>query len=566
MTAAGRAAAGPATAPPPRRVSVGAFARLKLRMLGNGLQGSTGRVLSFLGGMILAVLWAFAGFMIFVASSAGDAQIRLLVAAFAGAILTLGSMLLPLIWFGIDDTLDPARFALLPLRRRQLVAGLFTAALVSVPAAATLVATLGLVVPAAAHGGVVGALGQLLGVLCGLLVCVAASRAVTSAFATMLRSRRVRDLAGILLAGVAALLAPMQFLAMSAAREADWDRVAAVAQVIGWTPLAAPYTVGVELSEGAAGAALAKLLIGVATLAALLWWWSRSLESALVGAAHSSGPARADRAAVGGAVGQLLPRWLPGLPAQPAGALIAKEVRYWWRDAKRRANLITIAVIGVLVPVMVTAGSRVIVDAEGEPLAVATSPMADLFSMLLVAAFAASVLANQFGFDGTAYAAQLTTGVSGRLELRARALGHALLMVPLLLLVGVFLAVLRGEATTALAAWGVLLAGYGTGLAINTLLSVLAPYALPEGSNPFATATGAGLSKSMLALVAIVAAGVVTAPILLAAALLGDAWPWLAVPLGAGYGLGLAALGCYLAGDIIDRRGPWLLRSVSPRQ
>ena len=57
--------------------------------------------------------------------------------------LVLGWLFLPLVFFGVDESLDPARFALLPLRRRTLIAGLLAAALVGVPALATLVATRG---------------------------------------------------------------------------------------------------------------------------------------------------------------------------------------------------------------------------------------------------------------------------------------------------------------------------------------------------------------------------------------------------------------------------------------
>ena len=46
----------------------------------------------------------------------------------------LGWLFLPLVFFGVDESLDPARFALLPLRRRTLIAGLLTAALIGVPA------------------------------------------------------------------------------------------------------------------------------------------------------------------------------------------------------------------------------------------------------------------------------------------------------------------------------------------------------------------------------------------------------------------------------------------------
>jgi ABC-2 type transport system permease protein len=540
------------------------FVRLKLRLLRNGMRGRASRVLLFVGGVLFGLYLAGVGFLLFAVSTAGDAQVRLMVASFGGGALVVGSVLLPLVWFGIDDTLDPARFALLPLSRRRLVLGLFAAALLSVPALALFIATAGLLVPTAAHGGFGAVAAQAVGLVAGLLLCVAAGRAVTSAFATMLRSRRVRDLAGVLLASLAALLAPLQFAIISAAESADWDQLATIGRVVGWTPLGAPYTVGIEVAEGRPVAALAKLAITAVAVMALLWWWARSLESAMVGAA-SAGPARAARPAGTGAVAQLLPRLLPGLPATAFGAMVARDMRYWWRDAKRRANVITIAVIGVLVPVIVTAGGgRVSIDLGEGAITSAASPATVNLTLLFVGAFAASVLANQFGFDGTSYAANLTAGVPGGRELRARAVGHAILIVPVLTLVGVVAAVMLADPAAAPGTLGVMFAGYGTGIAVNTFASILAAYPLPETSNPFATASGAGLVKSLLALVAIVVAYVVAAPVLAIAAALGDAWPWVALPIGLGYGVGAAALGCYLAGDVLDRRAPELLATITP--
>ncbi|MGH3682839.1 MAG: ABC transporter permease, partial [Natronosporangium sp.] len=107
---------------------------------------------------------------------------------------------------------------------------------------------------------------------------------------------------------------------------------------------------------------------------------------------------------------------------------------------------------------------------------------------------------------------------------------------------------------------------YGTGLAVNQVVSVLGAYPLPESSNPFAAATGSGIAKSLLALVAIVTAYAAASPVLVAASLLGDAWPWLAVPVGVAYGVAAAALGSRLAGDLLDRRAPELLAAVTPRR
>jgi ABC-2 type transport system permease protein len=267
--------AGPAAvaARPP---AVRHFVRLKLRILGNGMRGRASRKWLFGFGLFAGAYAAGMGALLLgVSAAGGGAQARLLVASFGGAAIVLGSALLPLVWFGVDDSLDPARFALLPVPRRRLLAGQLAAALVGIPAISLLLATCGLLVPGAAGRG---------GLIAGLLLCVALARAVTSAFATMLRSRRVRDLAGVLLAGLTALISPVQLMVVSAAEDADWDRLAAVAEVIGWTPLAAPYTVGYDVAEGRPAAALAKLLITAVAVAGLLWWWSRSLESAMLGA------------------------------------------------------------------------------------------------------------------------------------------------------------------------------------------------------------------------------------------------------------------------------------------
>ncbi|MDZ5446288.1 ABC transporter permease [Micromonospora sp. 4G57] len=561
---------GPAApAGPARRVAAPHFVRLKLRVLGNNFHGQGWRIALFVVGVLVGLWFATGGFFALAAPGlAGEPRYALLTAAFGGGLLVLGWLLLPLVFFGVDETLDPARFALLPLTRRTLVTGLFAAALVSVPVLTTLVAVSGLVVTAGALGGWPAGLVAVAGVAAGLLLCVAAARAVTSAFATMLRSRRVRDLAAVLLAVVAALLGPLQIAVLAAVRQADWDRLTGVARVIGWTPFGAPWTAGIDVAEGRVWAGPVKLLITVLTIGALLLWWSRSLESAMVGAA-SAGPARDRRGPAGGAVAQLFPRAVGWARRNRFGALVARECRYWWRDARRRANLITIAVVGVFVPVMVNLGGSRLATDGGQAFGEATadsSPVLVSLSMLFVGVLASVTLANQFGFDGSAYAANVVAGVPGRLELRARMTAFSLYVVPILGVVAVVLATLLGHPAWLGVMAGALLAAYGSGLAINAFVSVLGAYALPETSNPFAMNTGAGVAKSFLTLLSMVAPAAAAVPMVVAAALLGDLWLWLALPVGVAHGLGAALLGSYLAGDVLDRRQPELLAAVTPRR
>lgn len=548
---------------PARRVSARHFIQLKLRVMRNNFRGQGWRVALFVTGVFFGLWFAAIGFFALAAPGMSDnRQLTQIAAALGGGMVVLGWSLLPLVFFGVDETLDPARFALLPLRRRTLVVGLAAAALVGIPAAATLVATAGLVLSAGLLGGAPAALVTAVGVVAGLLLCVAASRAVTSAFATMLRSRRVRDLAAILLAVLAALLGPLQLLLLGALQRADWDRMAGLARVVGWTPLAAPYTMGIDLAEGRAWAVPVKLLITAATIAALLWWWSRSLESAMVGAA-GAGPAPAGRGTPGEPVARLFPRIGRWLPRDRYGALVAREARYWWRDARRRSSLITIAVVGIFVPVMMNVGTRGLIGGERD--FDASAPVLSL-SMLFVGVLAAITLANQFGFDGTAYAANIVVGVPGRLELRARVVAFSLYILPLLVVIAAVLATLLREPRWIGVMAGTLFAAYGTGLAITLFVSVLGAYALPETSNPFAINTGAGVAKSLLTFVAMLASAAAGLPMVVAAVLLGDVWHWIALPVGVAYGFGAVALGTYLAGDVLDRRMPEVLAAVTPRR
>ncbi|MEV2237858.1 ABC transporter permease [Micromonospora sp. NPDC049891] len=560
----------PVTAPAnqARPVSARHFVRLKLRVMGNNFRGQGWRVALFLVGSLIGLWFAVGAFFGLAAPGlVGEDRYALMIAAFAGGLTVLGWLLLPLVFFGVDETLDPARFALLPLSRRTLVTGLFAAALVSVPTIAVLLALSGLVVTAGVFGGWSAALVAAVGVVCGLLLCVAGARAVTSAFASMLRSRRVRDLAAVLLAVVAALLGPLQIAGVAAIQDTNWDRLSGLATVIGWTPFGAPWTVGIDVAQGRAWAAPVKLLITVATIVALLAWWSRSLESAMVGAA-SAGPTRARPGLTGGVVAQLFPRAAGWLRRDRFGALVAREARYWWRDARRRANLITIAVVGLFVPVMVNFGGQGFTfdSDQGFSAAGNSSPVLVSLSMLFVGLLAAVTLANQFGFDGSAYAANVVAGVPGRLELRARITAFSLYVLPMLAVVAVVIALVLGQPTWLGFMAGALVATYGAGLAVNSFVSVLGAYALPETSNPFAMNSGAGVVKGLLTLLAMVATAALAAPMVLAAALLGDAWLWLGLPLGVAYGVGAALLGAYLAGDVLDRRQPELLALVTPRR
>jgi ABC-2 type transport system permease protein len=492
--------------------------------------------------VLFAGLWAVIGYAGFAVPGVLDNQRAAeMVLPLGGSAILLGWLFLPLILFGVDESLDPARFALLPLRRRTLITGLFAAALVGLPAVSTLAATAGMVDTAARLGGPAAAVTAAVGILTGLLLCVALSRAVTSAFATGLRSRRSRDMAVILLAVVAALLGPLQLAVLAGAQRANTDTVAAVANVLGWTPVGAPYSIGLDVVAGRIWAVPLKLLIVLAAIVGLLWWWSATLERSMAGTAASarSGPA--------GAAGDPVETLLRRLPRTRFGALVAREVRYWFRETRRRAALVTFAVAGVFLP------ASLAVSGGG------SSAMTGLLG-----AIAAIALANQFGYDGTAYAANVAAGVPGRVEMQSRATAQALFIVPILLLIAVVMGALTADPAAIAGRFGLLVAAYGVGLGLVLPLSVRAAYALPESTSPFALSSGGGAAKGLLTMGVLIGTVVAAIPVQVFAWALGDLWLWIGLPVGVAYGAAGYLIGSGAAGDMLDRRMPEVLAAVTP--
>jgi ABC-2 type transport system permease protein len=289
-----------------------------------------------------------------------------------------------------------------------------------------------------------------------------------------------------------------------------------------------------------------KLLIVLAAIGGLLWWWSVTLERAMLGTAATRAGSGTRTAQQRSAVDRLV---LGRLPRTRFGALVSREIRYWWRESRRRASLITLAVVGVFLPVMlsVTGGG-------------ASS------TLLFVGALAAVSLANQFGFEGSAYAANVVAGVPGRTEVQSRAAAFSLFVVPLMAVIATVVGVVSGRPAGIPALLGLLLAAYGIGLAVVLPVSVRAAYALPDTANPFAVSSGGGMAKGLLTFGALLVAVIATLPLQLAAYLLGDVWLWIGLPVGVVYGAVACFVSARLTGDLLDRRMPELLAAVTPNR
>ncbi|MBO0871468.1 MAG: ABC transporter permease, partial [Micromonosporaceae bacterium] len=491
----------------PGPVRVRYFVRLKLRIIGNGLRASAGRVVAFAFGLLLGMAIAAGGFAAFLASGLVGVDAGLVLAVCVGSLLVFGWVLVPVLFFGVDETLDPARFALYPLPRRTLAVGMLAAACVGIPAAATALALAGLVYAGATRAGAGGALVGLLGAVLSLVVCVLASRAVTSALAALLRSRRMRDLTGVVVALLGASIGPLNLFLRPAVQHASLTPLLGLARVLAWTPLGAGFATPYDVAAGRPLLAVARLAILVATAGLLLWWWSRTIESAMVGTV--SGPS-GRRAATGGAVATLLPWVLRHARPSQYLAILARELRSWSRDPNRRGALISITVGSCVVPIAVlVASERNKAGPTGLPISIA-----------LACALSGSILANQFGFDGGAYATHLLAGVPGRTDLLARITGLAMLIGPVLLVVASVTTLVGGTPGQLPQSVGLLVAGMGGSLSLASFISVYAAFPAERSGNPFARSSGSGSARGLLTFVGIIGTAVLTAPLVVVLLLL----------------------------------------------
>jgi ABC-2 type transport system permease protein len=226
----------------------------------------------------------------------------------------------------------------------------------------------------------------------------------------------------------------------------------------------------------------------------------------------------------------------------------------WWRDARRRAMLLTSVLIGLFIPVFSSAGRGGLVMLP--------------FAGLWVVAFSMLQVSNLYGFDGTSVWHTIVTPGAARADVRGRQWAWGLIVGPVAILAGL---VLPGVADRAWAyPWvlGVLPAMLGGGAGFMLLLSVYWAFPMPaqRGGNPFNSGSRPGCSRGLVRLVSMLFLLVSALPSL-ALLIVGQvtASPlvsWLAVPVGVATGAFTAWWLGRLAQQRLLDRGPELLAQV----
>ena len=458
-------------------------------------------------------------------------------------VATLLWIVLSLAAAGVDNVLDPSRFAVLPVRARALARGLLAAALTGIPALmlgslalCQVVAWAGTppAVPAAAAAAVIGT-----------LTAVVGSRALTTLLAGVMRTRTGR-LVGA--AAVSAVTLLPLVLNLSFTRGSGVDALFAfdgipVATAASWFPTGWAWALPLDVALGRWGAATAHLALSVGLLALLHAIWVRQLGGVLTSPLTSGGGQRIGR-------GRLLPVLLG---TSPTGVIAARRVRAWYRDSR----LVAIALRTAVLPVFFVIQSAV----------TGFSALAGL-GVVTLAVFAGLTLMSDLAFDGEAWWIHVSAGARGWEDRLGRVLASALVFGPPVLLtwaVSAAIGVLDDPLFWLTVSVSAFLAALALAVGVGAYLPGTAPR---TGGNPFAATSGGAAQGCLTALISFVGPLLLITPVtLLALAATADPARSRVVLVGSVlYGLALLVAAVLIGGRRLDRRAPEMLGQLARAQ
>jgi ABC-2 type transport system permease protein len=512
--------------------------QLKLRLVLNALRASTGAKVAFILSTICAALVAGGVFYLLSILGGGIAAADLTTAIFCG--FGLAWLILPIVVFGLDSTLDPATLALYPLRTRPLAVGLLAASATGAWPAATLIGLLGVTIGLAR--GALGVLIALLAVLLQVLFCITLARFVTTGLAGMLRSRRGKDFAALLIIPIfAAYEGFIQIVPKLTSEGAlTASSFGGVDLWLRWTPPGLAVHAIRDASTGHPGTALLRLALLAGIIVVLGVAWIRSLNRALVTTDAST------QSAVRGAA----------LPFARYGLRGTVAARFWLYQRREPFALIY---WGITAVIMVVVAIRAVLTP-------------DWFGGLLASGAAGGAWVgffhcNAIGMSGPGFGLE-AIALNGRRALRAYFSGQNIALgaiaVPLVTAICFGLAAVAKHPLDGFLALAVGLAGIGAGLALANLFTVAMAYPVEKRGGipiprPASGHNGEATGSQLLTLLGV---GVAVTPVILAAVLTrtGPAAIWMPVLVlgGAAYGLALTWAGVRGAANVAEQKLPEL--------
>jgi ABC-2 type transport system permease protein len=518
---------------------VGLLVRLKLRLLRNALKSSRQARVSFILSTVVAGIVAIGVFASLAALRDQDAAVELTTVTFTT--FAFGWLILPLLVFGLDGTLDPSTLALYPLRTRPLAIGLIAASASGAWPLANVLGLLGVLI-GLARGGL-GLLFAVVAVVLQVLFCIVLARFVTTSLAGLLRSRRGKDLAALLILPIFALYeAFVQVVPrMTAEGKLTAKSFGGIDAWMRWTPPGLAAHAIHDASTGHPLTGLLRLLLLAAIIVLLGALWIRELAHALVTVDTTTQAASVNSTA------------LPFANRGLVGTIAARSWVYQRREpgAKIFWGLIVIIVVASSASTLRTpAYMGGLIGAAG-------------FAAAFIGIFNGDAIGQAgpaFGFDAVA--------LHGRKPLRAYFAGMnvamALIAVPLFAVLLFVMAAVAKHPSAGFLALAVNLAGIGAGMALGDIFSVILPYPVEKrpGSPTPKAVEGYRLQVLGATFGSLIGTAILAAPVIVAVVLTGHVSAVVRMPAlliaGAAYGLVLATIGVRLAARLAEDRIPEL--------
>lgn len=526
---------------------VAIFAQLKWRLVTSRIRSVRGgtRAWMIVGWCVAVLLLALVLVGLVLLRSQPELARTLVTTLFTAQFLAWG--LAPLIAFGIDETVDPARFALLPIREDVLQRGLLVTALIGYLPVVNAVLLIGAAVALSTQWWMLPI--ALVAVAVQLLICVLFSRALSTAMSGLMSGRRGRDL-GVMI-GFAVIVGYMllNFALNSVGQQGNGDefgaKVSSVAAGLGWAPPGALAQLPGFLADGRGVRAVVAVITAAACAAVLWWWWSGALRASLTtmpsdteNAARSTG--RSGRAVATSTTGMM--------------SLVADRNRVLaWRDPLRRVSWLLVLFLAFVWPFLVIRGHG------------------SLFAVTFPAILAGSLVADCYGTDGSGVWLHMVA-FADRTRARGELLGHAVTVVlpgAVAMTAAVCLhAAIRGDWAWAPAGVGTAVGGLLGGVAAAGYFSARLPYAVRQSrKSMFASSIAGQKGRTAGASLGMLAGGILTiipaAVFAILAVTMDVSFGWIALVLGPLVGLAAVWISSGVAARTYLERGPEILAVVA---
>ena len=512
--------------------------RLRWRLWSRLVRRNTGLLVSTIIGVLVGLGLAVSGMAALVVLRLVDLDLRPL-AVVGLAVVSLSWTVLSVLAAAADSTIDPSRFAVLPVQPRELARGLFAAVLTGIPP--VLLMGVALTTTVTWSDSVTGALAALVSAVLGVLLTVLLARVVVGALAGVMTGRRGRAVGAALISLVALLPAALGILLGSALPRTTLTTadLTSLARGIGWTPVGWAWAIPLHVTSGDPAAAAAAAGLSLAAIGALWVAYRRQVARALTAPLRTVGDQRIRGRG-------LILRWAP---LGVLGVIAARRLVMWRRDTR----LVTVAVQSLVLPVLLVGQALL----TGE---VWSARMA----LVALAVLSGLTLLNDLAYDGTAWTTHVIADVRGWQDRLGRVIGTASLYVPLLVILYAVLAAL--DLVDLGVRWPALvIVALGAGLGTASLVGALMPGVAPRpGGNPFASTTGSGAQGLIGGLLAFAVPAFCLVPVAVAGLLL----PSTTVAqvgflvLSLLWGAGLLLAGVVLGGRRLDARAPEMLEQL----